>query len=228
MFPLRETAARPACANTSSSTATSSARARSGADVELIALCIDLLRGFGFTRERCRGADQRSRILDRFPEGPKSYRKSGGRRPCRSSTRASASRARKRRAMLGASRRRRFSRSSMAAARARSSNDSIEALAQPRPGGLRASRSADRARTRLLHRRCLRGLRSRGKLRAIAGGGRYDNLIAQLSDGAISLPALGFAMGDVVLGELIRETCPARETEMEPTIPRAASSMFTS
>jgi histidyl-tRNA synthetase len=43
-----------------------------------------------------------------------------------------------------------------------------------------------------------------GKLRAIAGGGRYDNLIGQLSDGAVSLPALGFAMGDVVLGELVR------------------------
>jgi histidyl-tRNA synthetase len=45
-----------------------------------------------------------------------------------------------------------------------------------------------------------------GKFRAIAGGGRYDNLIAQLSDGAVSIPALGFAMGDVVLGELINET----------------------
>jgi histidyl-tRNA synthetase len=50
-----------------------------------------------------------------------------------------------------------------------------------------------------------------GKLRAIAGGGRYDNLISQLSDGAASLPALGFAMGDVVLGELIREHGSARE-----------------
>ena len=50
-----------------------------------------------------------------------------------------------------------------------------------------------------------------GKLRAIAGGGRYDNLIAQLSDNAVSLPALGFAMGDVVLGELINETPGARE-----------------
>ena len=50
-----------------------------------------------------------------------------------------------------------------------------------------------------------------GKLRAIAGGGRYDNLIEQLSDGAASLPALGFAMGDVVLGELIRDTPAARE-----------------
>ena len=51
-----------------------------------------------------------------------------------------------------------------------------------------------------------------GKLRAIAGGGRYDNLIALLSDGALSLPALGFAMGDVVLGELINEILAARET----------------
>jgi histidyl-tRNA synthetase len=50
-----------------------------------------------------------------------------------------------------------------------------------------------------------------GKLRAIAGGGRYDNLIGQLSDGAVSLPALGFAMGDVVLGELIRDRVAACE-----------------
>jgi histidyl-tRNA synthetase len=56
-----------------------------------------------------------------------------------------------------------------------------------------------------------------GKLRAIAGGGRYDNLVSQLSDGASSLPALGFAMGDVVLGELIRETAHAR-SQMEKTI----------
>jgi len=34
-------------------------------------------------------------------------------------------------------------------------------------------------------------------LRAIAGGGRYDNLI--------DMPALGFGMGDVVLGELLKE-----------------------
>src|SRR6266516_2976355 len=50
-----------------------------------------------------------------------------------------------------------------------------------------------------------------GELRAIAGGGRYDNLIGQLSDGAVSMPALGFAMGDVVLGELINETPHARK-----------------
>ena len=50
-----------------------------------------------------------------------------------------------------------------------------------------------------------------GELRAIAGGGRYDNLIGQLSDGAVSMPALGFAMGDVVLGELTNETPHARK-----------------
>jgi len=49
-----------------------------------------------------------------------------------------------------------------------------------------------------------------GKLRALAGGGRYDNLIGQLSDGSVSLPAIGFAMGDVVLGELIGEILAAK------------------
>jgi histidyl-tRNA synthetase len=49
------------------------------------------------------------------------------------------------------------------------------------------------------------------KFRAIAGGGRYNNLIAQLSDNVVSMPALGFAMGDVVLGELINETAHARD-----------------
>lgn len=56
-----------------------------------------------------------------------------------------------------------------------------------------------------------------GKLRAIAGGGRYDSLIENLSDGAVKMPALGFAMGDVVLGELIRDRPAARE-KMEAAI----------
>jgi histidyl-tRNA synthetase len=61
-----------------------------------------------------------------------------------------------------------------------------------------------------------------GKLRAIAGGGRYDNLIGHLSDGAVRMPALGFAMGDVVLGELINETPAARE-QMQNAIARRES-----
>ncbi|HKJ92201.1 MAG TPA: ATP phosphoribosyltransferase regulatory subunit, partial [Longimicrobiales bacterium] len=43
----------------------------------------------------------------------------------------------------------------------------------------------------------------RGALRAICGGGRYDDLLAALS--GVDLPALGFGMGDVVLGELLKE-----------------------
>jgi histidyl-tRNA synthetase len=56
-----------------------------------------------------------------------------------------------------------------------------------------------------------------GKLRAVAGGGRYDNLIEQLSGGAVKMPALGFAMGDVVLGELIGEH-PAVRAQMEAAV----------
>lgn len=41
-----------------------------------------------------------------------------------------------------------------------------------------------------------------GELRAICGGGRYDTLLDTL--GGVDLPALGFGMGDVVLGELLR------------------------
>lgn len=40
-------------------------------------------------------------------------------------------------------------------------------------------------------------------LRAVCGGGRYDNLLESL--GGVQLPALGFGMGDVVLAELLRE-----------------------
>src|SRR6266404_2695416 len=56
-----------------------------------------------------------------------------------------------------------------------------------------------------------------GKFRAIAGGGRYDNLIEQLSGSAVSLPALGFAMGDVVLGEMIHENAFALK-ELEESV----------
>jgi histidyl-tRNA synthetase len=40
-------------------------------------------------------------------------------------------------------------------------------------------------------------------LRAICGGGRYDQLVEQL--GGPSLPCVGFGMGDVVLGELLAD-----------------------
>jgi hypothetical protein len=44
----------------------------------------------------------------------------------------------------------------------------------------------------------------KGEFRAIAGGGRYDNLIKLMSGGKVDLPALGFGMGDVVLLELLK------------------------
>jgi histidyl-tRNA synthetase len=44
---------------------------------------------------------------------------------------------------------------------------------------------------------------ARGELRAIAGGGRYDGLLAAV--GGTDLPALGFGMGDVVLRELLAD-----------------------
>jgi histidyl-tRNA synthetase len=40
-------------------------------------------------------------------------------------------------------------------------------------------------------------------LRAIAGGGRYDNLLEKL--GGERVPAVGFGMGDVVIAELLKE-----------------------
>jgi histidyl-tRNA synthetase len=44
---------------------------------------------------------------------------------------------------------------------------------------------------------------AQGSMRALCGGGRYDTLLSALGD--VDLPALGFGMGDVVLGELLRE-----------------------
>src|SRR5262249_44762282 len=44
---------------------------------------------------------------------------------------------------------------------------------------------------------------SKGELRAISGGGRYDHLLKTI--GGSDMPALGFGMGDVVLGELLTE-----------------------
>ena len=43
-----------------------------------------------------------------------------------------------------------------------------------------------------------------GEFHAIAGGGRYDNLVKLISGGKVNLPALGFGMGDVVLLELLK------------------------
>jgi histidyl-tRNA synthetase len=41
--------------------------------------------------------------------------------------------------------------------------------------------------------------------RSLAGGGRYDHLLSVISDGAVDLPAAGFAIGDVTFGNLLSE-----------------------
>ncbi|HJS47191.1 MAG TPA: ATP phosphoribosyltransferase regulatory subunit, partial [Gemmatimonadales bacterium] len=60
-------------------------------------------------------------------------------------------------------------------------------------------------------------------LRAICGGGRYDDLLGVL--GGVDLPALGFGMGDVVLADLLRDrglapaVRPAVEVFVAPVTP---------
>jgi len=49
-------------------------------------------------------------------------------------------------------------------------------------------------------------------MRALAGGGRYDRLVERI--GGVDMPACGFAVGDMVITDLIRETEePARRLE---------------
>ena len=62
----------------------------------------------------------------------------------------------------------------------------------------------------------------RKSLRAIAGGGRYDNLISLMSDGRLTLPAFGFGMGDVTLAQLI-ELSPAATAQMQRALAREAA-----
>ena len=51
-----------------------------------------------------------------------------------------------------------------------------------------------------------------GEFRAICGGGRYDSLLQSLS--GEDMPALGFGMGDVVLGELLKSRGLMRPAEL--------------
>ena len=55
----------------------------------------------------------------------------------------------------------------------------------------------------------------KGQLRAICGGGRYDRLLELV--GGDPLPAVGFGMGDVVLGELLhaRDLAPSVGPEVD-------------
>ena len=179
------------------------------ADIELLALCIDLLRAFGFTEKDVviRISDRefwtdflrrKSVPSDRWDELLQIIDKSGRESP--ENTRAKLSE---------------LADPVFAILSNGGKSEKLEKLVH----GLRDRGLADFV---VIDVGVVRGLayytgivfevfdRAR-KLRAVAGGGRYDNLIAQLSDGAVSMPALGFAMGDVVLGELIRDHEGARK-----------------
>ena len=54
-----------------------------------------------------------------------------------------------------------------------------------------------------------------GEMRAICGGGRYDRLLELV--GGEPLPAVGFGMGDVVLGELLKDRGMARRPPRRAT-----------
>jgi histidyl-tRNA synthetase len=178
------------------------------ADIELVALCIDVLRTFGFAENDVvvRISDrefwtdflqQKGVPSDRWDELLQVIDKSGRESPENT------------RAKLG-----KLADPVFAILREGGKSEKLERLVN----GLRARGLADFVTVDV---GIVRGLAyytgivfevfdRAGKLRAIAGGGRYDNLIQQLSDSAVSMPALGFAMGDVVLGELIREHGSAR------------------
>jgi histidyl-tRNA synthetase len=57
-------------------------------------------------------------------------------------------------------------------------------------------------------------------MRAVAGGGRYDNLCQLI--GGVDLAAVGFAMGDMVISDLIRET-PHANGQMQRWLTSAAT-----
>lgn len=56
----------------------------------------------------------------------------------------------------------------------------------------------------------------KGELRALAGGGRYDDLVGRL--GGVELPAVGFAIGDMTFGLLLQERGLAPAVASAPDI----------
>ncbi|HEY5768638.1 MAG TPA: ATP phosphoribosyltransferase regulatory subunit [Terrimicrobium sp.] len=188
------------------------------ADVELVSLAIDVLRGFGFTEK-----DFVVRICDRsiwvnfFAENGGDLRRSTeflrvidkiGRED------DTTSEAKLKEFGIGLSRVRDFMAKPYADA-------GLEAT-------LRELEKRDLAIFTELDSAIVRGLAyytgfvfeifDRGKReRALAGGGRYDNLLSLMSDGKVSLPALGFGMGDVVLANLIDDT-PRAKAKMDAWI----------
>lgn len=62
--------------------------------------------------------------------------------------------------------------------------------------------------------------------RAVAGGGRYDTLVSALSNGKTDLPAAGFAIGDVVIRNLIEQTPHALAKMEEALASESACDVF--
>ena len=60
------------------------------------------------------------------------------------------------------------------------------------------------------------------KSRALAGGGRYDELVGTISDGTVKHPALGFAVGDVTLLDLLR-SLPHAAARLDAAVKDAAA-----
>ena len=217
VFPLRKTTARK-IARTFSTNCDIIGETNAAADIELVALCIDILRAFGFTEKDfvVRISDrgfwtdflrEKGVSADRWDELLQAIDKSG--REPREKTAEK----------LG-----KLADPIFSILESGGKNRNLDQLVN----GLRERGLADYV---AIDVGIVRGLAyytgivfevfdRGGKLRAIAGGGRYDNLIAQLSDGAVSMPALGFAMGDVVLAELVNETAHARE-KLENAIAQA-------
>jgi histidyl-tRNA synthetase len=65
-----------------------------------------------------------------------------------------------------------------------------------------------------------------GKERALAGGGRYDALLELMSDGKVRIPALGFGMGDVVLANLIADVPHAARQRDEWLAARRSAEVY--
>ena len=59
----------------------------------------------------------------------------------------------------------------------------------------------------------------RQERRAIAGGGRFDRLLGDLGGSKADLPAIGFGIGDVVLGDLLADL-PSTRARMEAAVAR--------
>ena len=59
-------------------------------------------------------------------------------------------------------------------------------------------------------------------LRSVAGGGRYDTLVSIVTDGSTGLSATGYAMGDCVISELIKEV-PSALLQYQAWLQRQAS-----